>query len=111
MTPLQLRTVRPFVLESLVLQEVSDEEDLDLTDKTAITVFLRSRVSTSLQYHRRTLTLSCLQVEALIEKANAQWEERNARGVEQGLEELPAMLPLIRLKASRDKIPWDHKGD
>lgn len=48
MTPLPLRTVRPFVLESLVLQEVSDEEDLDLTDKGAITSFLKSRVNSLL---------------------------------------------------------------
>lgn len=34
----------------------------------------------------------------LIEKANAQFEERNARALERGEEALPQMLPLIRLK-------------
>jgi Mre11 DNA-binding presumed domain len=39
-----------------------------------------------------------MQVNALIEKANALWDERNAKAVEDGEEELPRMLPLIRLK-------------
>jgi len=37
-------------------------------------------------------------VNALIEKANTLWDERNAKAVEDGEEELPRMLPLIRLK-------------
>ena len=35
---------------------------------------------------------------ALIEKANTLWDERNAEAVERGEVELPRMLPLIRLK-------------
>lgn len=38
------------------------------------------------------------QVTALIEKANELWNERNERAVAEGEPELPAMLPLIRLK-------------
>lgn len=35
---------------------------------------------------------------SLIEQANTLWDERNAKAVEEGEEELPRMLPLIRLK-------------
>jgi double-strand break repair protein MRE11 len=39
-----LRTVRPFVLEEVVLSEVADEEGFDLSDQIAITKFLKTRV-------------------------------------------------------------------
>ena len=39
-----------------------------------------------------------MKVNALIEKANAMWDERNAEAVKRGEVELPGMLPLIRLK-------------
>ena len=39
-----------------------------------------------------------MKVNALIEKANALWDERNTEAVERGEAELPRMLPLIRLK-------------
>lgn len=39
-----------------------------------------------------------IKVNGLIDKANALWDERNAKAVEEGEEELPRMLPLIRLK-------------
>lgn len=41
-----------------------------------------------------------VQVNELIDKANAQWEERNTQALERGEEALPAMLPLVRLKVS-----------
>lgn len=44
MTPIQLRTVRPFVLDSIVLQDIAEEQDLDLTNQMAITKYLKSRV-------------------------------------------------------------------
>ncbi|TRM67043.1 Metallo-dependent phosphatase-like protein [Schizophyllum amplum] len=75
--PIALRTVRPFVVEDVVL---SEEEDLDLTDQKQITNFLKSRV------------------EALIEKAAAEWDERNAAALASGEDALPAMLPLVRLR-------------
>lgn len=37
-------------------------------------------------------------VNALIEEANQLWEERNASALNDGDEEIPKMLPLIRLK-------------
>ncbi len=46
----------------------------------AITKFLKSKVN------------------ILIDQANTLWDERNARAVEEGDEEIPRMLPLVRLK-------------
>jgi len=50
-----------------------------------------------------------MKVNALIEKANGLWDERNAEAVKRGEVELPQMLPLIRLKVIRFKayfLPW-----
>jgi len=41
----------------------------------------------------------------LIEQANALWDERNAKAVEEGEEEIPRMLPLIRLKVCLLTLP------
>ena len=46
----------------------------------------------------RSIADYLVKVNALIEKANALWDERNAEAVERGEVELPRMLPLIRLK-------------
>ncbi|KZP22232.1 DNA repair exonuclease [Athelia psychrophila] len=78
--PIPLRTVRPFVLEEVDLMEVADTDGLDLKDQMEITKFLKARVNT------------------LIDKANEQWDERNAKAVMDGEEALERMLPLIRLK-------------
>ncbi|KZT01347.1 DNA repair exonuclease [Laetiporus sulphureus 93-53] len=80
LTPIPLRTVRPFVLDEVVLTEVAEEEGFDLGDRMAITKFLKKRVN------------------ELIEKANALWDERNQRAVDEGEEALPRMLPIVRLK-------------
>ncbi|RDB17053.1 Double-strand break repair protein MRE11 [Hypsizygus marmoreus] len=80
MTPLPLRTVRPFVIEEVILNEAAEEEGFDVSDQMEITKFLKKKVN------------------ALIEQANQLWDERNATAVEDGDEELPRMLPLIRLK-------------
>ncbi|KIM41390.1 hypothetical protein M413DRAFT_411062 [Hebeloma cylindrosporum] len=77
LTPLPLRTVRPFVLEEVVL---ADEEGIDLNDQMEITKFLKGKVN------------------ALIDQANQLWDERNDQAVEDGEPELPRMLPLVRLK-------------
>ena len=45
LTPLPLRTVRPFIIEDIVLSEVADEAGLDLNDQMAITKFLKGKVS------------------------------------------------------------------
>ncbi|KAF7969669.1 hypothetical protein HWV62_26723 [Athelia sp. TMB] len=78
--PIPLRTVRPFVLEEVDLMEVADRDGLDLKDQMEITKYLKARVNT------------------LIDKANAQWDERNDKAVMDGEEALDRMLPLIRLK-------------
>ena len=80
MTPLPLRTVRPFIVDDVALEVAADEEGFELSDKMAITKFLKKKV------------------EELIVRANEQWDERNARAVAEGEDELPRMLPLIRLK-------------
>ncbi|KAJ6590952.1 Metallo-dependent phosphatase-like protein [Mycena vulgaris] len=79
-TPIPLRTVRPFVIESVVLSEIAEEEGLNLADQMEITKFLKAKVN------------------KLIDQANEQWDERNARAADEGEEELPPMLPLVRLK-------------
>lgn len=45
MTPIPLRTVRPFVIEQVVLTEAAEEEGFDVSDQIAVTKFLKSRVS------------------------------------------------------------------
>lgn len=80
MTPIALRTVRPFVVDDVSLEAAADEEGFELNDKMAITKFLKKKV------------------EELIIRANEQWDERNVKAVAEGDAELPRMLPLIRLK-------------
>lgn len=45
MTPIPLRTVRPFVIEQVVLTEAAEEEGFDVSDQMAVNKFLKSRVS------------------------------------------------------------------
>ncbi|KAI8972429.1 DNA repair exonuclease [Trametes punicea] len=80
LTPIPLRSVRSFVIDDVVLSEAAEEEGFDLNDKIEVTKFLKSKVN------------------ELIEKANQQWDERNARAVAEGEPELPRPLPLVRLK-------------
>ncbi|KAN0094824.1 Metallo-dependent phosphatase-like protein [Tylopilus felleus] len=84
--PIPLRTVRPFVLEDIVLSEAAEEEGLDVNDQIAVSKFLKSRVN------------------ALIQQANQLWDDRNKRALEDGEEELPRMLPLVRLKVDTTGI-------
>ncbi|KAI0330035.1 DNA repair exonuclease [Cubamyces sp. BRFM 1775] len=80
LTPIPLRSVRPFVIDDVVLSEAAEEEGFDINDKIEVAKFLKQKVT------------------ELIEKANAQWDERNARAVAEGEPELPRPLPLVRLK-------------
>ncbi|KAH9077950.1 Metallo-dependent phosphatase-like protein [Lactarius deliciosus] len=80
MTPIPLRTVRPFVMDEILLTEVAEEEGFDVTDQMEVTKYLKLRV-----------------VE-LIDKANDVWDRRNSQAVQDGEVELPRMLPLVRLK-------------
>ncbi|EPQ51935.1 DNA repair exonuclease [Gloeophyllum trabeum ATCC 11539] len=87
LTPIPLRTVRPFVLDEVVLSEEAETGGFDLTDQMEITKYLKSRVN------------------ALIDQANTLWDERNSRAVEEGEDELPRMLPLVRLKVDTTGVP------
>ncbi|KAM5539737.1 hypothetical protein V8D89_006550 [Ganoderma adspersum] len=86
LTPLPLRSVRPFVIDDVDLSEAAEENGFDLNDKIEIGKFLKNRVN------------------ELIEKANGQWDERNARAVEEGEPELPRPLPLVRLKVETSGV-------
>ncbi|KAF9453323.1 DNA repair exonuclease [Macrolepiota fuliginosa MF-IS2] len=79
-TPIPLRTIRPFVIEEISLLSAAEEESFDITDNVEIAKFLKSRVN------------------ALIEKAHTQFEERNAHAKSHDEPELKPMLPLIRIK-------------
>ncbi|KAF8581791.1 DNA repair exonuclease [Ramaria rubella] len=80
LTPIPLRTVRPFIMEEIVLIDLEGDEKIDITKPMEVTKFLKSRVN------------------ALIDKANEEWDERNATAVAASEKELPRMLPLVRLK-------------
>ncbi|KAI0705613.1 Metallo-dependent phosphatase-like protein [Earliella scabrosa] len=80
LTPIPLRSVRPFVIDEVDLSAAAEEEGFELNDKIEVAKFLKNKVN------------------ELIDKANAQWDERNARAVEEGEPELPRPLPLVRLK-------------
>lgn len=43
MTPLPLRTVRPFVIEEVTLNEVAEEEGFNLSDQMEISKFLKGK--------------------------------------------------------------------
>jgi predicted nucleotidyltransferase len=45
MTPIPLRTVRPFVMDEILLTEVAEEEGFDVADQMEITKYLKLRVS------------------------------------------------------------------
>ncbi|KAI0080442.1 DNA repair exonuclease [Panus rudis PR-1116 ss-1] len=78
--PIPLRTVRPFVLGEVCLEEAAEEEGFDLQDRMEISKYLKRKVN------------------ELIEKANEEWDARNAAAKEEGEPELERMLPLVRLK-------------
>ncbi|KAI0692701.1 Mre11 DNA-binding presumed domain-containing protein [Cytidiella melzeri] len=80
LTPIPLRTVRPFIMDEVILSDAAEDEEFDLNDRMAISKYLRAKVN------------------ELIGKANKEWDERNERAKELGEAELPRMLPLVRLK-------------
>lgn len=96
LTSIPLRTVRPFVMDAMVLTEVAEEEGFDVTNQMEITRYLKLRVSHTVFPFELRLIL--FQVSELINKANDMWDRRNAQAVEEGEAELPRMLPLVRLK-------------
>ncbi|KAF8639209.1 hypothetical protein AX17_001694 [Amanita inopinata Kibby_2008] len=86
LTPIPLRTTRPFVIGEVVLVDAAEKEGLDITDPMEITKYLKTKVN------------------ELIQQANNLWDERNARATERGEEELPHMLPLVRLKVDTTDV-------
>lgn len=61
MIPLPLRTVRPFVMDEVVLTEVAEEVGFDVTDQMEITKYLKGRVRTR-SHH---LVTSCIVLTAI----------------------------------------------
>jgi double-strand break repair protein MRE11 len=102
MTSIPLRTVRPFVMDEIVLTDVAEEEGFDVTDQIEITKYLKLRVSHTVLHFVR-IWLHLIQVSELINKANDMWDRRNAQAVEEGEAELPRLHPLVRLKV--DALP------
>ncbi|VDB85137.1 unnamed protein product [Peniophora sp. CBMAI 1063] len=87
MTPLPLRSVRPFVMSEVSLYEVAEEENFDVADQDAISKYLKTRVN------------------ELIAQADDEWDARNAAATADGLPQLDRMLPLIRLKVDTTGVP------
>jgi double-strand break repair protein MRE11 len=48
LTPIPLRTVRPFVIDNIVLNEVADDEGIDLSSQIEINKYLKAKVRMSL---------------------------------------------------------------
>ncbi|RPD69197.1 DNA repair exonuclease [Lentinus tigrinus ALCF2SS1-7] len=86
LTPIPLRGVRPFVIDDVNLAEAAEKEGFDLNDKIEIAKYLKNKVN------------------ELIDKANEQWDERNARAIAEGEPELPRPLPLVRLKVDTTDV-------
>jgi double-strand break repair protein MRE11 len=51
MTPIPLRTVRPFVMDEILLTEVAEEEGFDVTDQMEVTKYLKLRVRNAAHRH------------------------------------------------------------
>ena len=45
LTPIPLRTVRPFVMGDVVLSNAAEDEGFDLNDRMAISKYLRAQVN------------------------------------------------------------------
>ena len=48
LTPIPLRTTRPFVIGDVILSEAADNEGLDVSDTMEITKFLKAKVALGL---------------------------------------------------------------
>ncbi len=56
LTPIPLRTVRPFVLGEVILSEAAEDEGFDLNDRMAISKYLRAQVSSQKSYLKTCIT-------------------------------------------------------
>ncbi|PWN37275.1 DNA repair exonuclease [Meira miltonrushii] len=78
MEPLTLKTVRPFVMDEVDLDEIVDQANLRIDDKQGVTKLLKRKVKD------------------LIEQANQEWDSKHANIP---IDEQPErMLPLVRLR-------------
>lgn len=66
MEPLPLRTVRPFVIEQVVLNEVADEEGLNISDQMEISKYLKAKVTYVPFFHEKGLMLSHLGTRSML---------------------------------------------
>ncbi|CAE6450840.1 unnamed protein product [Rhizoctonia solani] len=80
LTPIPLRTVRPFVLDDVNLSDAAETDGIDITNQVSVMKFLRERVN------------------ALIDQAQEEWHERNEAVGISPAEAGEMMLPLVRLK-------------
>lgn len=83
LTPIMLRTVRPFKMDTIHLAEIAEEEDVNLNDKIAINELLKQRIR------------------KLVKEANDEFAERN----ENSETPVPPMLPLVRLRVDVTNVP------
>jgi double-strand break repair protein MRE11 len=84
--PIPLRTVRPFVMDSIVLAEAAEEENVDINDALKLKQYLAGKVN------------------QLIKKAEREWKERQQEAADEGgeghvkIDVEDNMLPLVRLR-------------
>jgi len=97
---IRLKTVRPFVMDDLVLADVAESEGVPLENKIQVNKYLKTRVSRLSSSPWQSCSSRAIQVNELIEKANEEWDELHAED-----EEKPQrMLPLIRLRVREETI-------
>ena len=84
MEPLSLKRVRPFVEDTIDLEEEMARADIPAEDKQGVGKILKHKV------------------EDLIDLATQQWEQRMSRYPEQ--ERIERMLPLIRLRVQYTRM-------
>lgn len=104
--PISLKTVRPFVIKHLIMEDEAEESGLDLSNKVKVTEWLRDKVRHLAPFCRlfpnsSDQVLSILpQVMECVKEANAEWDRKNlGEGPSsQEVEQAQRLKPLIRLK-------------
>lgn len=59
LTPIPLRTVRPFVLDEVILSDAAEDQKFDLNDRMAISKFLRAKVCRNQILNYSLMILRC----------------------------------------------------
>lgn len=104
--PISLKTVRPFVIKHLIMEDEAEESGLDLSNKVKVTEWLRDKVCQLAPFcrlfpHSFDQDLSILpQVMECVKEANAEWDRKNLGEDRspQEVEQAQRPKPLIRLK-------------